>query len=307
MADLNAKKFATACASLRQSFHLEALPETLFHLAECEEGAHHVTSAAANYDDYLALYDQLPERNQLEEREREKLASQRRRDLDAKIPHVIFRLPATVPEGTRVTRRVAQTNDRLEVAIGVQLPIDPGEHYVMTEVAGRSPWEKRFFISEGENKTVELDVSPPTKGAVDGTRMNRPIAPVPTMLPPLNPGISGRRVAAYTVAGIGVAGILAGAVTGALVWGQKGIISDNCGTGLNHLCNPTGESASDTAKTFGTVSTVTFAVGLTALAGGILLYVTEPAPAKLSSAPARFKVGVNADPKGMMVGGQWTW
>lgn len=307
MADLKAKKFATACPSLRQSFRLEALPETLFFLAECEEGARRVTSAAATYDDYLALFDQLPESTRKEERAREKLASERRQALDAKIPHVTFRIPATVPDGTRVTRRVAATNDRLEVAVGVQLPIDPGEHYVMTEVAGRSPWEKRFFIFEGENKIVELDVSPPTKGAVDGTRMNRPIAPVPTMLPPLNPGMSGRRVGAYVVGGVGIAGILLGAVTGALVWGQKGIISDNCGEGLNHLCNPAGESASDTAQTFGTVSTVGFAVGLTALAGGILLYVTEPAPTKLGSVPGRVALGFNPTSSGASLGGTWTW
>lgn len=307
MADLGAKKFATACPSLRQSFRLEALPETLFHLAECEEGAHRVTSAAATYDDYLALFDQLPESTRQTERGREKLASERRQALDAKIPHVLFRLPATVPEGTRVTRRVAETKDRLEVAVGVQLPIDPGEHYVMTEVAGRAPWEKRFVINEGENKTVELDVSPPTKGAIDGTRMNRPIAPVPTMLPPLNPGISGRRVGAYVAGSVGIAGILLGAVTGALVWGQKGIISDNCGEGLNHLCNPAGESASDTAKTFGTVSTVGFALGLTALAGGIVLYVTEPAPTKLGSVPGRGTLGFNSTSSGATLRGTWSW
>jgi hypothetical protein len=307
MADLKAQKFATACASLRQSFRLEALPETLFHLAECEEGAHRVTSAAATYDDYLALYDQLPASTRDEERGHEKLASERRRALDAKIPHVIFRLPATVPDGTKVTRRASDAKDRVEVVVGVQLPIDPGEHYVMTELTGRAPWEKRFFINEGENKTVELDVSPPTKGAPDGTRMNRPIAPVPTMLPPLNPGISGRRVGAYVVGSVGLAGIVLGAVTGVVVWGQKGVVTDNCRDGATRLCNPKGESASDTAATFGTVSTVSFAVGLTCLVGGIVLYATEPAPARLGSTPRFTALGVNPAQSGASLAGTWAW
>lgn len=307
MADFAAGKFATACTSIRQSFRQEAVPEKLFQLARCEEGARHITSAAATYDDYLALYDQLPASTQRDEREREKLATERRHALDARIPHVLFRVPATVPDGTKVTRRSAETKDRIAVAVGVQLPIDPGEHYVMTEVPGRAPWEKRFFVMEGENKTVELDVSPPTKGTPDGTRMNRPIAPVPTMLPPLNPGMSGRRVGAYVVGSIGIAGILLGAVTGGVTWGQKGTIADNCQDGENRLCNLKGEAASDTAATFGVVSTVGFALGLSCLAGGIVLYVTEPAPTRLGRTPSFTALDVRPTPQGASLAGTWAW
>jgi len=307
MADFAAGKLATACPSIRQSFRLDAVPEKLFNLARCEEAAHHVTSAAATYDDYLALYDQIPPSNQVAEREREKTATERRRALDARIPHVLFRMPATVPDGTKVTRRSAEMKERIAVAVGVQLPIDPGEHYVMTEVPGRAPWEKRFFVVEGENKTVELDVSPPTKGAPDGTRMNRPIAPVPTMLPPLNPGMSGRRVGAYVVGSIGIAGVLLGAITGAVTWGQKGIVTDNCQDGQSRLCTLKGESASDTAGTFGLVSTVGFAVGLTCLAGGIVLYVTEPAPTRLGRTPTFTALDVKPTPQGAALAGTWAW
>ena len=307
MADFKAGKFASACPILRQSFRLEALPEKLFHLAECEESAHRVTSAAATYDDYLALYDQLPASTREEERGREKLASERRHALDAKIPHVIFRLPATVPNGTKVTRRASDAKDRIEVVVGVQLPIDPGEHYVMTELAGRAPWEKRFFINEGENKTVELDVSPPTKGSPDGTRMNRPIAPVPTMLPLLNPGMSGRRVGAYVVGSVGLVGIVFGAVTGVVTWGQKSVVTDNCNDGSPRFCNPVGESASSTAATFGTVSTVSFAVGLTCLVGGIVLYATEPAPTRLGRKPSFTALDVKPTQSGASLAGTWAW
>lgn len=307
MKDFAAGKFATACPNIRESFRQEAVPEKLFQLARCEEGALRVTSAAAHYDDYLALYDQLPPSAQSAEREREKLAASRRHALDARIPHVLFRMPATVPDGTKVTRRSALTKERVAVAVGVQLPIDPGEHFVMTEVPGRAPWEKRFFVMEGDTKTVELDVSPPTKGAPDGTRMNRPIAPVPTMLPPLNPGMSGRRVGAYVVGSIGIAGVLLGAITGGVTWGQKGIVTDNCRDGKARLCNLQGESASNTAGTFGLVSTVGFAVGLTCLAGGVVLYVTEPAPTRLGRTPRFTALDVKPAPQGASLAGTWVW
>src|SRR5690349_16569135 len=54
-----ARRFQTGCPALRESFRLDQRAEALFYLARCEEAAGRVTTAAAVYDDYLALFHRL--------------------------------------------------------------------------------------------------------------------------------------------------------------------------------------------------------------------------------------------------------
>ncbi|APR80216.1 Hypothetical protein A7982_05563 [Minicystis rosea] len=306
MAEMAAKRYATACPTLRKSFRMDARVETLFQLAQCETAAGHVTSAAAAYDDYLVMYERLPPSAQADEKERMREAVKRRELLERDIPKVTFKLPGNVPEGLRVTRRLKDGGDPVDVALGVPLPIDPGEHFVATQAPDRPTWEKRFFVHKGEQLTVELEFAPPDP--TKAIRFSKPIAPVPNILPPLEPRISGRRVAAYVLGGVGIAGLLTSAVTGAVTWGQKGVIEDNCKVATPRICNQEGQSASDTAKTLGTVSTVTIVAGGVLLAAGVILYVTEPSPIKLGqAAPGRFSFGFNAGPTGAAAVTTWTW
>lgn len=305
MKDLAAKRYVTACPALRKSYRLDARAETLFRLAECEEGAGHITSAAAAYDDYLALYDRITAAEQQDERDRMREAVKRRELLERDIPKVTFKLPGTVPEGYRVTRRLSDGGETVDVALGVPLPIDPGEHYVATQAPDRPAREKRFFIHRGEKITVELEFAPPDK--TKAIRFNKPIAPVPNMLPPLEPRISGRRVAAYVTGGLGIAGLLVSAVTGAVTWGQKGTIAENCNDGMPRICNAQGQSSADLAKTTGLTSTITIVAGAALLATGVILYATEPKPTRLGGAPARMTVGVNPSAGGARLVTTWAF
>jgi hypothetical protein len=302
MADLRARHYDRACPALRKSFRVDARVQTLFAVAQCEDEAGRVTTAAAAYDDYLALHDRLSAVDRVAERERVGIAVARRAALEPLIPQVTFRLPPSAPEGLRVTRTMRDSSEAVDVALGVPLPIDPGEHFVATEAPGRPRWEKRFFVHNSDRITVDLSVAPPdTARAV---RFSKPLAPVPVLLPPLDPGPSAQRVAAYTTGGIGIAAVVVGAVTGGVVWGQMSTVTDNC---KKQLCNQAGEAAADTAKTLGVVSTVAFVVGGAGLATGIILYVTEPAPSRLGSMPSRMALGINASPAGASMVTTWLW
>lgn len=301
MADLGAKRYRTACPALRRSFRAEARAETLYQIGQCEEGAGHLTTAAAAYDDYLALYDRLSAAERKLEKRRERSAVERRAALEPRIPRVVFKLNSA-PEGVRVTRRLVDGGETVEVALGVPLPIDPGEHFVATDSPDRPRWEKRFFINPGEHKTIDLDVAPPDKSRA--LRFAKPIAPVPNILPPLDPGPSAQRIAAYVTGGVGIAGLIVGAVTGAVAWGQKGTIESSC---KDHLCNAEGQAAADKASTLGAVSTVSFVVGGVALATGIILYLTEPGRPKLGVAPRPFVFGLNPVPGGASAVTTWTF
>jgi hypothetical protein len=301
-AALAEKRYAAACAALRQSFRVEARAETLFELARCEDRSGRLTSAAFAYEDYLALYDRLsePERRAEQKLGRERQAIERKEAIRKRVPVVTFKLRGEV-EGVRVTRRLAG-GEEVDVALGLPLPIDPGEHFVATSAPDRARWEKRFFVAEAEQRVIELEIAPPDKAS--GLRFSRPIAPVPNLLPSLDPGPSAQRVSAFAVGGVGVATLIVGAVSGAVAWGQKGAIADNC---KDQLCNLDGQRAADRAKLFGVVSTVSFVVGGLALAGGVLLYVTEPGRPKLGAVPGRIGIGFSAAPSGASAVTSWTF
>jgi hypothetical protein len=299
--DLEAGRYAQACPALRKILRQDSRPKTLFYLAECEEKWGRIATAAVHYDDYLAMYDGLSPSEQKEEQKREEQAAARREALEKKIPRVMLRLPRDAPASTRVLRTPPDGGEPVGVAVGVPLPIDPGKHVISTEVPGRPRMDKNFTVREGESKVVELEVAP-ASSSVQPTRRASPLQPVPTVLPPLDPGTPPRRIAAYTLGGVGVVGILGGVVTGAITWAQKGPIEGNC---LGRICNETGVGAKDTAKVTGIISTVAFPVGIAALGAGVLLYVTEPAPARLGGMPAGPRVGTRVGPGSLAVEGSW--
>jgi hypothetical protein len=301
MSDLDAGRHAQACPALRDMLRQDPRPKTLFYLAQCEEKWGRIATAAVHYDDYLAMYDGLSPSVQKQEQKREEQAAARREALEKKIPRVMLRLPGDAPASTRVLRTPPDGGAPVPVAVGVPLPIDPGKHVIGTEVPGRPRMDKSFTVKEGESKVVELEVAP-ASSSIEPTRKAAPLQPVPSLLPPLDPGTPPRRIAAYTLGGVGVVGILGGVVTGAITWAQKGPIESNC---IGRICNPIGVGAKDTAKATGIISTVAFPVGLAALGAGVLLYVTEPAPARLGGMPAGPRVGTRVGLGSLTVEGAW--
>lgn len=295
--DMADKKYDKACPALRESYRLDRRATVLFYLARCEEESGKIATGLAIYDDYLALFDKLSPTEQKEEAEREQQATARREAILRVLPKVTLKLPGDAPAGTKITR-ASREGVQVPLAVNVPLPVDPGEVVVRVQAPGRPDWDHRFFIQAGEQKTVEVPVPPADKRTERGARIGKPLEPVPSYLPPLESDSQGQRIAAFVAGGIGIAGIAVGAITGGYTWGQKGAIETNC---RDKLCNPKGEEAKDTASTFGMVSNVTFAVGGVALATGVILYLTAPAPAKLSAVPSR----VVARPSGVEVTWQW--
>lgn len=290
MSDLEAGRYAQACPALQKVLRQDPKAKTLFYLAECEEKRGRLATAAVHYDDYLAMYDGLPPSEQKEEQKREEQAAARRQALEKRIPRVTLKLPSDAPASTLVVRTPPDGGNPVQVVVGVPLPVDPGKHVISTEVPGRPRVDKSFTVNEGETKLVELEVAR-AELSLQPTRKATPLQPVPSLLPPLDPGTSPRRVAAYALGGVGVLGILGGVVTGAITWAQKGPIAENC---QGRICNEAGVSAKETAATTGIISTVSFPVGLAALGAGVLLYVTEPAPSRLGQVGPRVRVGAAA-------------
>jgi hypothetical protein len=311
VAAMEARRFDEACPTLEQSYKLEVRPGTLYALADCEAKRGRLAAAVERYDQYLALYATLPPDKQRIHADREKLARNQRAALLPDVPEVTLTLTPNAPPGTLVTRDGVPV---AKAALGVPMRVDLGEHVFATQAPGGPVTEKRITIGRGERQTIQIDVKEPatTPGPI------QPPAPAPalaTQAPPAQPtpdvsrGPSGRRAAAFVTGGVGIAGLVMGAVTGGLAIAKKGVVNANCGIpGDPTACDPTGKAAADSVTTLGVASTVGIVAGGALTLTGIVLLATEPKQSKPAASGRSIRAVVRpAGTAGMTahVGGVW--
>jgi hypothetical protein len=298
VADMESGKFDTGCPSIAESYRLDPRPGTMFTLAECEAKWGKVASAVSHYSDYLGLVSHMPTPEKTRHRDRASTAEAQVKKLKPTVPQLTVTLPANAPKDSTVKRDGIVLKS---VSLGTPLPVDPGEHVIVTQVPGGPEHEQKLSIATGESKQVVVEIELPKDAAA------APPGPTaaPTASPPPGapkaPPASGMRTWAYVAGGIGLAGIVVGSVTGIMSMGKKKTVDDNCdGT----VCNQTGLSASDDGRMLGNVSTVGFAVGAAGLVTGIVLLITSPSPKKET---ARWTPSLVVGSHGATAGLQGAW
>lgn len=297
LADMEAGRYEPGCKAIAESQRIDPRPGTLFTLATCEDRWGHVATAVTRYADYLLVYERLPEDRKASQGLRPATARARREKLAPEVPELTVLLPPGAPRGTAVRR---DGQPMAEAALGVGLPVDPGDHVIATEPPGGAVWEQRITIARGEKKTITLEV-----------RTAKPSAAL--HVPPAPRGPSARRVASYTVGGVGLAGLLIGGVLGGIALQKKGIVDQHCGSGVRSkdptACDPTGLDAANGAKALGTGSTIAFAVGLAGVGTGLALLLTDrarPAPPRGARAPS-ITAHMLAGPSWLTLGAEAVW
>jgi hypothetical protein len=307
LADMQAGRYETGCKALAESERIDPQPGTLFTLASCEARWGRIATAVARFKDYLARFDRMTPAEQARQGQRPKLAMEERDRLSPQIPRLALSLPPGAPAGTVVRRDGSVLG---EAALGVALPVDPGDHRVSIQAPGAPVREQHVTIAAGETKelTLALKDAPAAQAPAPPPRSPAPaIVPAPAPASPEVP--AGRRTALYLTGGLGAAGLVLGGITGALVLGEKGTIDEHCGSGIEatdpKACDTTGRDAGNSANTLATVSTIGFAVGLAGVGAALVLYLTEPktaAPA-VTAGPRWISAGVlEAGPNGAVFG-----
>lgn len=299
---LAAGKIDEACAKLGRSYELEAALGTLLNLAVCHDKQGKSASAWAEFNTAADLAAKA------KDAARRKFAEEQAKLLGARLSRLIVRAGA-LPQGAAVK---LDGRDLGAALLGTALPLDPGEHRV--EVTAPS---KRTFAS-----TVKLDPGPaqrilevPPLADEEG-----PSPPPPANVPPANPPGQGpkadagpnpppapppasevggrstpRLAAGIAVGAAGLVGVVIGSVAGVRTFQAKGKIGNHCDESGN--CDAVGVTHQDEAHTNATVSTVAFAVGLTAVAGGVVLIATSgrsrpKTTAWVAPAPGGFAAGI---------------
>ncbi len=267
VADMEAGHFESACPAIEESQRIDPRPGTLFTVAECEARWGKVASAAARYQEYVDLVSRLTPDQQQRHKVRADIARSQLQKLKPTVPTLTLTLPADAPPGTFVTRNGEVLKG---AALGLALPVDPGEYVIVTHVPGAPERETKVSVQLGDAKRVQLDT---TSAATAPVAVAPPAAPVDVHPSPSSEPShgNGRKTAAYVAGGIGVAGIVVGSVSGILVLSKKSTVKDNCAGGA---CNDTGLDAANTGKSLATVSDIGFGVGLAGLAVGAILLLT---------------------------------
>jgi hypothetical protein len=169
----------------------------------------------------------------------------------------------------------------------VKRPVDPGQHVVKVTAAGFAATEATFTVAEGKVESVSVEpkagasapVATPPPGPVPPPTTT---PPPPTTPPPATPdrgagGASPQKMIGFVGLGLGAAGLVMGGVTGGLALSKHASLLKTCPDGH---CPKGSEAANESAvnsyKTMGTISTIGFIAGGVLAATGIVLVVTAP-------------------------------
>ena len=273
------ERYAEACPRFAESQRLEPKLGTLLNLAVCHEKTGKIatawtecTSAAT-----IARRDGAKDR---EDFAREQVAI-----LEKKLARVVVQADASAA-GPSVTLD-DQPLDR--TALNTPLPIDPGKHRISALAPGKIAWSTEIEApSDRAELTVtipalEAAVTPapppmPLEAAPISPAPPRPLAPVAPAGAPTS-GRSEILKIAYAGFGLGAAGVITGAIAGAITLARAGTIRDTC---TNDRCGKDQEAEISSATTIANVSNVGFAVGALGVGVGVgaLLVARsrEPAP-----------------------------
>jgi hypothetical protein len=158
---------------------------------------------------------------------------------------------------------------------GTPLRVEPGSHVFTFEVPGQPPVTQMFVIKEGEkerHEKVVIGTPPPSLGLSTGSATDPPPPPSERATPSLWKDWTPVRTAGAIGAGVGVAGLAAGAIFGFMATANWKNAQNECGTPTN--CTARGQALSDhdTAETDATIATIGLVAGGALLVGGVLTF-----------------------------------
>jgi hypothetical protein len=184
--------------------------------------------------------------------------------LEPRLATIVVEL--SVPAQSVVTidgRRIARE------ALGRPHYVDPGDHEVVATARGFLDARATVKLAAGESTRVALTLRPMPKEqrAAAARRPAQVTEPADR---------STEQAVGVTLTVLGLAAVVAAAVTGGLYLQKKGVAEEHCTA--DRRCVPEGLDAASAAKTLGIVNTVAWPVGAVALGVGTYFLVTGFSP-----------------------------
>jgi hypothetical protein len=292
---MEAGRYAEACPKFQVSLKLAAGLGTELNLADCYEKNGQTATAYATFLDVMALAQKA------NRPDRERVARERAKQLEARVPKVVVNLEEHSPG--IVVKRDGQV---LEASsFGTPVPIDPGRHSLEASAPGKRTWTSELDVPfRGETMTVKIPgLEAPGATAKEARPAASSSAPAAAQAANAGPkadevpagaaakpasrdghlGTNPQRPIGIITAGAGVAGVGVGVALGLLAKSKLDQASANCVAGM---CNGKGFDLTQQAGSIADLSTIAFVGGGLALATGIVLYFTAPTVKKESPGAA---------------------
>jgi len=298
---MGAGKYPEACPKLRASQKLDPAIGTLLKLGFCFSYTGQTASAWSSFNDAEAMARKAGDKGRAEQ------AAKQARELEGKLSKLVIESAAPDAEVRRDGVAVDQN------LLGTALPVDPGAHTITASAAGKEPWSSSITLEAGPGTTT-VRVPALTPAAVAKVEAPPPVATIPTAQEAKpEAGWSTQRNVALGVGGVGVAGVVLGAVFGAMTLSKTSAAKDHCSATTPPQCDPEGLTLYGDANTTANVSNVGLAVGGAAVIAGVVLFLTAPsgetaAPAAAAGS-ARVKVRalpvVGLGSTGVLLQGVW--
>ncbi len=275
-----AGKYAEACPKFADSQRLGPSVATLLNLANCWEKLGRTASAWATYRQAASDANAAGRKDYL---------TTALRRADGLAPK-LARLTVTVaqPVNGLVIKRDGVPVDSAELGSGI--PVDTGMHAVEASAPGHKPWSVTVDVAQ-DGALASVSV-PALEEAPDATPAPTPAAVSPSSSPsPLVSATSpdgqerdtasrsagsGQRVAGAVVAGVGVAGLIAGGVFAILAKSDDTSSRNDCESTDPNMCSQAGVNQRNDARTFGDVATVSLIAGGAAVVAGAVVWFTAP-------------------------------
>jgi hypothetical protein len=284
-------KPADACPKFAESQRLDPSPGTLLNLANCYETTGKTASAWVTFKE-AASSAQAAGRT-------EYVATAQKRA--AALAPKLSRLTISTAADVSVTR------DGLAVEkpqIGLAIPVDPGPHTIEASAPGKKPWRTQVQVA-GDATALTVTVPALEDAPVEKPAVVAPPPPPPTAStspppPPPPPAGNGQKIAGYVVGGVGVVGLGLGLAFSISAKAKYNDSAGNCSKVDKNLCDSTGVSQRNDARSAGNIATIATAIGAAAVIGGVALILTAP---KSSESQASLEVAPTLG--GAVLRGAW--
>lgn len=246
-------KTAEACDLYKQA--LDKNPNavgTILNVALCDQKTGKVASAYKLFKDARARAKEqnLPEH--------QKAAEEHMAQLEDKIAHVALAFADPPTEDTRIV----VANEVIEKDKTGDVLVDPGQVAIIVSRPGRVTYETKATIAEGEHKAIAI-----------------PALALPVTVK------SGRRtfgkVLTFSGAGLGLVGL----GLGVYAWRKYNDQFPSHCSKATHLCDPTGQAETESARTWGNVGTAVGIGGVVIAGVGAYLWFFGPHDERLAFMP----------------------
>jgi len=246
---LEAGRFAEACLKLAGSQKLDPALGTLLYLAACHQKLGLTATAWTEFSSATEWAERT------DQPKRTAFGRTHMIQLESTLAKVVIRAVRVLPQfEVKVDDEVLDSP-----ASGAARPLDPGTHTVEATAPGFVAWRTTVHLA-ARAETLTVDV-PALEPALPPAAPQRAMDPSPPRDGATSSATLPSQVLASSAAGLATAGIVVGSVFGVMTFAARNSARAAC---PQNACGPGGLDDVDRLRTYATVSTVAFGVGLAA-------------------------------------------